>query len=46
MKAIKKRENEVTEKLAEGNVNDHSRHENYILSYISEPLKTQIYSYM
>lgn len=46
LKAIKKRESEVTEKLAEGNENDHSRHEDYILSFIGEPLRTQVYSYM
>ena len=46
MKAIKKKESEVTEKLAEGNENDHTRHEDYILSYIGEPLRTQVYSYM
>ena len=45
MKAIKKKESEVTEKLAEGNENDHTRHEDYILSYIGEPLRTEVYSY-
>lgn len=46
IKATKKKEDEVTKKLEEGNKEDHSRHEEYLLSFIDEPLKTQIYSYM
>ncbi|CBK23369.2 uncharacterized protein [Blastocystis hominis] len=46
IKATKKKEDEVTKKLEEGNKEDHSRHEEYLLSFIDEPLKTQIYSYI
>ena len=46
LKTVKKQEAEVAKKLQEGNENDHSRHEDYILSYIEDPLKTQVYCHM
>ena len=46
LKAVKKEEAEVAAKLESGNQEDHTRHEKYMLEYIQDPLKTQIYSYM
>ena len=46
LKAVKNCESEVATKLKEGNPDDHVRHEEYVLSFIQEPLKNQVYSYM
>lgn len=46
LKAVRKIEPEVVEKLETGNKEDHSRHEDYVLSFIEEPLKTQVCSYL
>ena len=46
LKAVRKIEPEVVAKLEEGNKEDHSRHEDYVLSFIEDPLKTQVCSYL
>lgn len=46
LKAVKKDEVEVAQKLEQGNPDDHARHEEYMLSFIPEPLKTQVYSHV
>ena len=46
LKAVRNCEDEVAAKLKEGNPDDHVRHEEYVLSYLPEPLKNQVYSYV
>ena len=46
LKAVRKIEPEVVAKLEEGNKEDHARHEDYVLSFLEDPLKTQICSYL
>ena len=46
LKAVKKEEAEVAARLETGILEDHTRHEQFMLEYIQDPLKTQIYSYM
>lgn len=46
LKAVKNCENEVATKLKEGNPDDHVRHEEYVLSFIPEPLKNEVYSFV
>lgn len=46
LKAVKKQDNEVAEKLEEGNENDHIRHEEYVFSYLPDSLKVQIKGHM
>lgn len=46
LKAVKKIEGEVAAKLEEGNPDDHARHEEYVLSFLPETLKTQIHAHV
>ena len=43
---MKKIEGEVAAKLEEGNPDDHARHEEYVLSFLPETLKTQIHAHV
>lgn len=46
LKAIKKQDNEVAERLEQGNENDHIRHEEFVFSYLPDSLKVQIKGHM
>ena len=46
LKAVKNKEEEATEELKKGNPEDHARHEDYILSKVGEPLKSEVYAFV
>ena len=46
LKSVKKIEEEVAAKLEEGNPDAHARHEEYMLSFLPDNLRAQIYAHV
>ena len=46
LKSVKKIEEDVAAKLEEGNPDDHARHEEYMLSFLPDNLRAQIYAHV